>query len=113
MIGFSFHFVGISCNADMQLHSHPINLSFQTAKCGPREPRGTITLRMRLEMEDERTRLLSNFVLPESIYVNVGTKKDFEVVQQTVEGGVDMTNYSLVSTIIDICHILNAVGSPY
>ena len=49
-----------------------------------------------MELEDERTRLLSNFQLPESVYVNVGSKKDFDVIKKTVEGNVDMKRYNLV-----------------
>ena len=55
-----------------------------------------------MELEDERTRLLSNFQLPESVYVNVGSKKDFDVIKKTVEGNVDMKRYNLVSISIRI-----------
>lgn len=72
-------------------------LVFQTAKSTPREAKfGTIRIRLRLELEDERTRLLSNFTFPGSVYVNVHTKKDYEVIYQTVEGGVDTKAYALV-----------------
>ena len=52
-----------------------------------------------MELEDERTRLLSNFQLPESVYVNVDNKKDYHVIKKTVEGKVDMKRYNLVSRI--------------
>lgn len=59
----------------------------KTAKCGPREAKfGTILLRLRMELEDERTLLLSNFYVPQSVYVNLPTKKGYKVIQQTVEG---------------------------
>lgn len=48
-------------------------------------------------MEGLRNLLLSNLNLPESVYVNVENKKDFHVLHQTVEGGVDTKRYSLVS----------------
>ena len=63
-----------------------------------REPKyGTIKIRLRLELESERTLLLSNFCLPVSVYVNQESKKDFEVLRQTVEGRVDSRKFSLVS----------------
>lgn len=63
---------------------------YKSAKCGPREPNGTIKIRLRLELEDERTLLLSNFQLPLTVDINVDKKKDFKVIKQTVEGGVNM-----------------------
>ena len=72
---------------------------YQTATCGPREAKfGTVKLRLRMELEDERTLLISNFQLPQSVYVNVHAKKDYEVIKETVEGGVDTRKYSLVSS---------------
>ncbi len=49
-------------------------------------------------MEPERTLLLSNLHLPMGVYVNVETKKDFEVIRQTVEGSIDTKKYSIVSS---------------
>ena len=72
--------------------------STKTAKCPPREQkRGTVTIRLRLEMESERALFMSNLSIPEKVYVNVESKKDFEVVQQTINGSVDMNRYGLVS----------------
>lgn len=59
-----------------------------------------------MELEDERTLLLSNFNLPESVYVNVPNHKDYEVIHQTVEGGIDTKSYSLVSIFIWACYVL-------
>lgn len=58
---------------------------------------GSIKIRLRLELEDERTLLLSNFKLPVSVYVNVESKKDFNVIHKTVVGNVDLKRYGLVS----------------
>lgn len=48
-------------------------------------------------MEPERTLLLSNLHLPMGVYVNVESKKDYDVIRQTVEGSVDTKRYSIVS----------------
>jgi len=71
---------------------------YKTAKCEPRRgaaPLGSIKIRLRLELEDERTLLLSNFELPASVYVNVESKKDFNVIHKTVVGNVDLKRYGL------------------
>jgi len=71
---------------------------YPTAKCNPRENKyGSITIRMRMELENERTLLLSNFRYPESVYVNSETKKDFRVMHQTVHGNVDMKRFGLTN----------------
>lgn len=62
---------------------------------------GSIKIRLRLEIEDERTLLLSNFELPVSVYVNVDSKKDFNVIHKTVVGNVDLKRYGLVSGYAD------------
>ncbi|KAL7446886.1 hypothetical protein ACHAXM_011668 [Skeletonema potamos] len=69
---------------------------YPTAKCNQRENKyGTITIRLRMDLEDERTLLLSNFRYPESVYVNIETKKDFKVMHQTVHGKVDMKKFNI------------------
>lgn len=50
-----------------------------------------------MELEDERTLLLSNFNYPSMVYVNVDNKKDFRVLNQTILGNVDLRRYGLVS----------------
>lgn len=57
----------------------------------------TITIRLRMELDDERTLLLSNFNYPSMVYVNVDNKKDFRVLNQTIIGNVDLRRYGLVS----------------
>jgi hypothetical protein len=67
---------------------------YPSAKCNPRENKfGSITIRLRMELENERALLLSNFRFPESVYVNSETQKDFRVMHQTVHGGVDMKRF--------------------
>jgi NRPS condensation-like uncharacterized protein len=50
-----------------------------------------------MELEDERTLLISNFNYPSMVYVNVDNKKDFRVLNQTIIGNVDLRRYGLVS----------------
>ena len=77
---------------------------YPTAVCSPRKAEyGSIRIRLRMELEDERTLLLSNFALPMTVYVNVHTKKDFNVIEETVEGGIDTKKYALVSIFRGIC----------
>ena len=40
---------------------------------------------------------MANLSIPERVYVNVESKRDFEVVQQTINGSVDMKRFGLVS----------------
>ncbi|EJK45473.1 hypothetical protein THAOC_35911 [Thalassiosira oceanica] len=71
---------------------------YPTAKCPPRDTnRGTVTIRLRLEIESERALFTSNLSIPDSVYVNVESKKDFEVVQKTINGSVDMNRFGLNS----------------
>ncbi len=96
ILGESFWFgVQSYCFLLLALQCFP---SSQDASFGLREAKfGTIKIRLRLEMENERTLLLSNLCVPLSVYVNQDTKKDFEVLRQTVEGRVDSQQFSLVS----------------
>eukprot|EP00804_Cyclotella_cryptica_P003215 CCRYP_010465-RB/>CCRYP_010465-RB protein AED:0.11 eAED:0.11 QI:193/1/1/1/0.61/0.57/14/6319/1145 len=55
----------------------------------------TITIRLRMELEDERTLLLSNLQYPSQVYVNVENKKDFHVLRQTIIGNQDLRRYGL------------------
>jgi len=63
----------------------------------------TITIRLRMELEDERTLLLSNLQYPSEVYVNVDNKKDFHVLRQTIIGNQDLRRYGLVSCSIKNC----------
>jgi hypothetical protein len=86
---------------------------FPTAKSSPRDAKyGTITIRLRLELADEKTLVLSNMKPPQSVYVNVQTQKDFHVLRQTVEGNLDTKEYSL-STITAYCDELMSYLTIY
>jgi hypothetical protein len=86
---------------------------YPTAKSNPRDAKyGTITIRLRMELADERSLLLSNCNLPQSVYVNVHTTKEFRVLRQTVEGNLDMKKYSL-STITAHCDELMSYLTIY
>ena len=86
---------------------------FPTAKNAPRDAKyGTVTIRLRMELADERALVLSNCKPPTSVYVNVQTKKEFNVLRQTVEGEVDMKQYSL-STLTSYCDELMSYLTIY
>ncbi len=86
---------------------------YPTAKNSPREAKyGSITIRLRFELADEKTLVLSNVKPPQSVYVNVQTKKEFNVLRQTVEGNLDTKEYSL-STIASYCDELMSYLTIY
>ena len=59
---------------------------FTTARMSERTCKGTITLRLRIEIADQRKLLLSNLEPPPEMYVNVKRRKDYKVVQYTCTG---------------------------
>ena len=68
---------------------------FKSSNMSGRKSRGSITLRLRFEVKDERRFLLSCLDPPPEVYVNVKTKKDFHVVKCTTDGKYDMEQYSM------------------
>jgi hypothetical protein len=68
---------------------------YDTARMNQRKRRGSITLRLRLEIEDDRKLLLSNLEPPPQVYVNVKTRRDFRVIRYTCTGKYDMEKYSM------------------
>ena len=59
---------------------------FTTARMSDRKSKGTITVRLRIEIADERKLLLSNLEPPPEMYVNVKKRKDYRVVHYTCTG---------------------------
>ena len=60
-----------------------------------RKIKGKVTIRLRLEIPDERKLVLCALSPPEPVYVNVKKKKDFMVVRQTCLGKTDTDKYSI------------------
>jgi len=60
-----------------------------------RQSMGQITIRLRMEIDDDRKLLLSCLEPPKTIYVNVKTRKDYNVIDRVCNGNVDMDSYSL------------------
>jgi C2 domain len=68
---------------------------YPTARMTERKEMGSITVRIRLEVEDERKLLLSTLEPPPPMYVNVKKRRDFRVVHYTCTGKYDMEKYNL------------------
>lgn len=68
---------------------------FKSSQMSSRKAKGSITLRIRLEIDDERKLLLACLEPPPDIYVNVKTRKEFRVVRWTTAGKYDMDSYSM------------------
>lgn len=68
---------------------------YTTARMSSRKRKGSITLRLRIEIADERKLLLSAIEPPPSMYVNTKTRKEFRVVRFTCTGKYNMEKYSM------------------
>lgn len=68
---------------------------FTTAKMANRVEKGSVTIRLRLEIPDERKLLLSGLEPPAPMYVNVKHRKDFRCIRYTCTGKYDMEKYSM------------------
>lgn len=68
---------------------------YPTGKTDERKGLGTLRLRLRLEIDDDREFLMAALQPPKTIYVNVETKKKYKVIDQVINGNVDMVSYSL------------------
>ena len=68
---------------------------YPSARISGRSPGGQITIRLRLEIPDERKIVLSTLEPPPPFYVNVKKRKDFRVVRSTCIGKFDYEKYSI------------------
>ena len=59
---------------------------FTTSRITERKSMGCVTVRVRVEIDDERAVLLSNLEPPPAFYVNARTRKDFRVINYTCTG---------------------------
>lgn len=60
-----------------------------------RKPSGSVTVRIRLEVDNQKELVLSNLRHPPDEFINVKKKKDFNLVRQVVQGLPDLSTYSL------------------
>ena len=68
---------------------------YESARVTERKNKGTITLRLRVEIDDPRKALLTCLVPPANQYVNVKKNKDYRLIKRTCMGGVDTQHYNL------------------
>jgi hypothetical protein len=68
---------------------------YSTAMMSERKARGSITVRLRLDIQDERLLLLTSLEPPPRCYVNTKKRKDFRVVRYTCKGKHEMEKYSM------------------
>jgi len=68
---------------------------YTSARMSQREGKGSITLRLRIEIFDERKVLLANLEPPPNFYVNAKTRRDFRVLRYTCVGKFDTEQYNL------------------
>jgi hypothetical protein len=68
---------------------------YTSARMSQRKKKGSITIRLRLEIDDDRRFLLAALEPPPHVYVNVKTRKEFQVVRYTCTGKYNMEIYSM------------------
>jgi hypothetical protein len=68
---------------------------FKTAHMAKRDLRGSITLRIRIEVENDRLLLASVLHPPPPMYLNLRKRKDYRVVRQTCFGLYNMDRYGM------------------
>ena len=67
---------------------------YETSLVEDRQPKGTITLRLRMEIQSERSRIFSSLGIPPEFHINMQKPKDFDLVRQTIGGRHDLKKYS-------------------
>jgi hypothetical protein len=65
-----------------------------SSRVGVREIVGKITIRLRLEIPDQRKVALTALEPPPPVYVNVKKRRDFRVIRETCLGKYDEERYS-------------------
>jgi hypothetical protein len=69
---------------------------YTTARMTSRKKKGSITIRLRIEIDDERKVLLTTICEPPPpMYVNVKTRREFRVVRYTCTGKYNMEKYNM------------------
>ena len=68
---------------------------YPTAKMTTRKKKGSISVRIRMEVDDDRKMLLAGLEPPPTLYVNVKTRKDWRLVRYTCQGKYDMDAYNM------------------
>jgi len=63
---------------------------FTSATVKKRKPKGSIKLRIRLELNNERKAVLAGLHPPPQFYINVATYRDYKVVNFVIEGKYDI-----------------------
>jgi hypothetical protein len=66
-----------------------------SARVGVREILGKITIRLRLEIYDERKLALTTLEPPAAVYVNVKNRRDYRVIRETCFGKYDEEKYDV------------------
>lgn len=70
---------------------------YPSARVSGRKVMGKITIRLRLEIPDERKLVIASLEPPPPVYVNVKKKRDFNVIRQTCLGKIDEEKYSVAT----------------
>lgn len=68
---------------------------YSSAKMSSRKAKGSISIRLRLELFDERKVLLSNLEPPPHLFVNTKSRRDFRVLRYTCVGKFDTEKYNI------------------
>jgi hypothetical protein len=67
---------------------------YESSRIEGRKSRGIVRVRLRIEIPDERSCVITAIEPPVSCHINVEKKKDFRVVRQTCLGAHDYEKFS-------------------